>query len=98
MRIFFLLYNHAKIKSNVYTLKDIKNRGHWLSSAYKQELKKKLRTAIDFNSEITDFNEKLQAEYSEREKEFENKASQLIASTAKVRSQLISEQKSHSKS
>src|ERR1043166_4422266 len=30
--------------------------------------------------------------------EFENKASQLIASTAKVRSQLISEQKSHSKS
>ena len=30
--------------------------------------------------------------------EFENKASQLIASTAKVRSQLISERKSHSKS
>jgi len=67
--------------SNVYTLKDIKNRGHQLGSAYEQELEKKLRTAIDFNSEITDFNEKLQAEYSEREKEFENKASQLIAST-----------------
>ena len=32
--------------------------------------------------------------YNEREKEFENKASQLIASTAKVRSQLISERKS----
>ncbi|PKK58673.1 hypothetical protein RhiirC2_795946 [Rhizophagus irregularis] len=43
-------------------------------------------TAIDFNSEITDFNEKLQAEYSEQEKEFENKASQLIASSTKVRS------------
>ena len=57
--------------SNVYTLKDIKNRGHRLGSAYEQELEKKLRTAIDFNSEITDFNEKLQAEnseYSEREK------------------------------
>ena len=25
--IFFLLYNHAKIMSNVYTLKDIKDRG-----------------------------------------------------------------------
>jgi hypothetical protein len=84
--------------SNVHTLKDIKNRGHRLGSAYEQELERKLRTAIDFNSGITDFNEKLQAEYSEREKEFENKASQLIASTAKVRSQLISERKSHSKS
>ena len=94
--------------SNVYTLKDIKNRGHRLGSAYEQELEKKLRSAIDFNSEIIDFNEKLQAEnseYSEREKEFqrtyadfENKASQLIASTTKVRSQLISERKSHSES
>ena len=70
-RIFFLLYNHAKIMSNVHTLKDIKDRGHRLGSTYEQELEKKLRTAIDFNSEITDFNEKLQAEnseYSEREK------------------------------
>ena len=50
---------------NVYTLKDIKNRGHRLGSAYEQELEKKLRTAIDFNFEITDFNEKLQAENSE---------------------------------
>jgi hypothetical protein len=91
-----------------HTLKDIKNRGHRLGSAYEQELEKKLRTAIDFNSEITDFNEKLQAEnseYSEREKGFqqnyadmENKASQLIASSTKVRSQLISERKSHSES
>ena len=94
--------------SNVYTLKDIKNRGHRLGSAYEQELEKKLRTAINFNSEITDFNEKLQAEnseYSEREKEFQrtyadigNKISQLNASSAKVRSQLISERKSHSES
>ena len=60
--------------SNVYTLKDINNRGHRLGSTYEQELEKKLRTAIDFNSEIIDFNEKLQAEnsdYSEREKELE---------------------------
>jgi chromosome segregation ATPase len=94
--------------SNVYTLKDIKNRGHRLDSAYEQELEKKLRTAIYFNSEITDYNEKLQAEnleYSEREKEFQrtyadigNKISQLNASSTKVRSQLISERKSHSES
>ena len=66
--------------SNVHTLNDIKDReggsykkpGHRLGSTYEQELEKKIRTAIDFNSEITDFNEKLQAknsEYSEREKE-----------------------------
>ncbi|RIA87991.1 hypothetical protein C1645_826988 [Glomus cerebriforme] len=94
--------------SNVYTLKDINNRGHRLGSTYEQELEKKLRTAIDFNSEIIDFNEKLQAEnseYSEREKESQrtyadigNKISQLNASTTKVRSQLISERKSHSES
>ena len=62
---------------------------------------KKLRTAIDFNSEIIDFNEKLQAEnleYSEREEDIENKISRLNASSAKVRSQLISERKSHSES
>src|SRR4051794_19711825 len=91
--------------SNVYTLKDIKNRGHRLGSAYEQELEKKLKTAIDFNSEITDFNEKLQvenSEYSEREKEFqqtyadfENKASWLNMFSTKLRSHLISEQKSH---
>ncbi len=65
--------------SNVHTLKDIKDNGspkgtgHRLGNAYEQELEKKIRTAINFNSEIIDFNEKLQAEnseYSEREKEF----------------------------
>ena len=94
--------------SNVHTLKDIKNSGHRLGSTYEQELEKKLRSAIDFNSEIIDFNEKLQAEnseYSEREKESQrtyadigNKISQLNASSTKVRSQLISERKSHSES
>ena len=60
--------------SNVHTLKDIKNRGHRLGSVYEQELEKKLRSAIDFNSEIIDFNEKLQvenSEYSERKKGFQ---------------------------
>src|SRR5438034_816994 len=94
---FFLLYNHAKIMSNVHTLKDIKNKGHRLGSTYEQELEKKLKSAIDFNSEIIDFNEKLQAEnseYSGREKEFQrtyadigNKISQLNASSTKVKSQ-----------
>ncbi len=98
---FFLLYNHVKIMSNVHTLKDIKNKGYRLGSAYEQELEKKLRTAIDFNSEIIDFNEKLQAEnlkYSERKEDIGNKISQLNTSSAKVRSQLISEWKSHSES
>ena len=100
-RIFFLPYNHTKIIFNMHTLKDIKNREHQLSSVYEQEFKKKLRTTIDFNSKITDFNEKLQAEnseYSEWEKESQwtyadigNKISQLNASSIKVRSQLISE-------
>ena len=60
--------------SNVYTLKDIKNRGHRLGSTYEQELEKKLKTAIDYNFEIIDYNEKLQAEnleYSKQEKEFQ---------------------------
>ena len=54
---FFLLYNHAKIMSNVHTLKDIKDRGHRLGSTYEQELEKKLKAAIDYNSEIIDYNE-----------------------------------------
>ena len=85
----------------MHTLKDIKDRGYQLSSTYKQELEKKLKTAIDFNSGIIDYNEKLQAknlEYSEREEDIGNKISQLNASSAKVRSQLISERKSHSES
>ena len=89
VHFFFLLYNHAKIISNVHTLKDIKDREHRLSSTYEQELEKKLRTAINFNSEIIDFNEKLQAEnleYLEREKDIRNKISQLNVSSAKVRS------------
>src|SRR5436853_2228019 len=92
--------------SNVHTLNDIKDReggsykkpGHRLGSAYEQELKKKLRSVTEFNSEINDLSEKLVDKYNEREKEFENKVSQLITSTTKVRSQLISERKSHSES
>ena len=85
----------------MHTLKDIKDRGHRLDSTYEQELEKKLKTAIDYNSEIIDYNEKLQAEnleYSEREEDIGNKISQLNASSTKVRSQLISERKSHSES
>jgi predicted nucleic acid-binding Zn-ribbon protein len=102
--------------TNVYTLKDINNKGDGsfkgvgqrLGGAYEQELEKKLYTTLSSKAEINDLCEKLLAknsEYLEREKEFqrtyadfENKASQLNASTTKVRSQLISEQKSHSKS
>ncbi|CAB4384669.1 unnamed protein product [Rhizophagus irregularis] len=87
--------------SNVHTLKDIKDRGHRLGSAYEQELEKKLRSVAKFNSEINDLSEKLVDKYNDREKEFqqnyadmENKASQLIVSSSKVRSQLISEQTS----
>src|SRR2546429_9037127 len=77
---------------NVYTLKNIKDRRYQLGSTYEQELKKKLRTTIDFNSKIIDFNEKLQAEnleYSKREKDIENKISQLNAFTTKVNPNLF---------
>src|SRR5437763_6043649 len=105
IRVFFLLCNYAKIMSNVHTLKDIKNRGHRLGSVYEQELEKKLRSVTEFNFEINDLSEKLVDKYNEREKESQrtyadigNKISQLNASSAKVRSQLISERKSHSES
>ncbi len=31
----------------MHTLKDIKNREYWLSNAYEQEFKKKLKSAIN---------------------------------------------------
>ncbi|CAG8504236.1 18755_t:CDS:2 [Rhizophagus irregularis] len=74
---------------------------HRLGSAYEQELKKKLYTTLSSKAEINDLCEKLLAknsEYLEREEDIGNKISQLNASSAKVRSQLISERKSHSES
>ena len=97
--------------TNVYALKDINNKGDGsfrgvgqrLGGAYEQELKEKLYSALRSKAEINDLSEKLLAKYSERENEYqrtyadmENKTSQLIASSTKVRSQLISERKSHS--
>ncbi|RGB25285.1 hypothetical protein C1646_821118 [Rhizophagus diaphanus] len=69
-----------------------------VSVAYEQELKEKLYSALKSKAKINDLSEKLVDKYNEREKKFENKASQLIASSTKVRSQLIFERKSHSKS
>ncbi|CAB4375227.1 unnamed protein product [Rhizophagus irregularis] len=83
--------------SNVHTLKDIKDGGHRLGSTYEQELKKKLRSTIDYNSEIIDYNEKLQAENSEFQRSYAdivNKTSQLNASSTELRSKFISEQRS----
>ena len=99
--------------SNIHTLNDINNKGDGsfkgvgqrLGGAYEQELKEKLYSTLKSKAEINDLSEKLLAKYSEREREFqrtyadfENKASQLIASSTKIRSQLISERKSHSES
>ena len=59
--------------TNVYTLKDINNKGHRLGSAYEQELEKKLYTTLSSKAEINNLCEKLLAknsEYSEREEEF----------------------------
>ena len=67
--------------TNVYTLKDINNKGHRLCSAYEQELEKKLYTTLSSKAKTNDLCEKLVDKYNEREKEFENKASQLITST-----------------
>ncbi|CAB5351841.1 unnamed protein product [Rhizophagus irregularis] len=92
--------------TNVYTLKNINNKDNdsfkgvrqRLGGTYEQELKEKLYSAIKSKAEINDLSEKLVDKYNEREKEFENKANQLNASSTKVRSQLISERKSHSES
>ena len=59
--------------TNVYTLKDINNKGHRLGSGYEQELEKKLYTTLSSKAEINDLCEKLLAknsEYSEREEKF----------------------------
>ncbi|CAB4427766.1 unnamed protein product [Rhizophagus irregularis] len=92
--------------TNIYTLKNINNKDNdsfkgvrqRLGGTNEQELKEKLYSAIKSKAEINDLSEKLVDKYNEREKEFENKASQLNASSTKVRSQLISERKSHSES
>ncbi|GET02587.1 hypothetical protein GLOIN_2v1765587 [Rhizophagus clarus] len=75
--------------TNVYTLNDIKDRE---GGSYRKP-SNRLGSAYD---------EKLVDKYNDREKEFQrtyadigNKISQLNASSAKVRSQLISERKSH---
>ncbi|CAB4495839.1 unnamed protein product [Rhizophagus irregularis] len=78
--------------TNVYTLKDINNKsdcsfrgvGQRLGGANEQEIKEKLYSALKSKAEINDLSEKLVDKYNEREKEFENKASQLIASTTKL--------------
>ncbi|GBC12501.2 hypothetical protein GLOIN_2v1763802 [Rhizophagus irregularis DAOM 181602=DAOM 197198] len=100
------LSRKKKAMTNVYTLKNINNKdndsfkgvGQRLGGTYEQEFKEKLYSTIKSKAEINDLSEKLVDKYNEREKEFENKASQLIASTTKVRSQLISERKSHTES
>ncbi|PKB98876.1 hypothetical protein RhiirA5_383603 [Rhizophagus irregularis] len=81
-----------KAMTNVYTLKNINNKdndsfkgvGQRLGGTYEQELKEKLYSAIKSKAEINDLSEKLVDKYNEREKEFENKASQLNASSTKL--------------
>jgi len=59
--------------TNVYTLKNINNKdndsfkgvGQRLGSAYEQELKEKLYSALKSKAEINDLNEKLLSKYSE---------------------------------
>ncbi|RGB22617.1 hypothetical protein C1646_677715 [Rhizophagus diaphanus] len=101
-----------KAMNNVYTLGDINKKsytlsttGHQLGTTYEQELEEKLYSALSSKAEFRDLNGKLVDKYLKREKEYQrtnadigNKISQLNASTTKVRSQLISEQKSHSES
>jgi len=64
--------------TNVYTLKDINNKGNGffrrvsqrLGSAYEQELKEKLYSALRSKAKINDLSEKLLAKCSEQEEEF----------------------------
>jgi predicted nucleic acid-binding Zn-ribbon protein len=79
--------------------------GRRLGTAYEQELEEKLYSTLSSKAELRDLNGKLVDRYTEREKELQriladvsNKTSQLNASSTEVRSQLISERKSHSES
>jgi chromosome segregation ATPase len=79
--------------------------GRRLGTAYEQELEEKLYSTLSSKAELRDLNGKLVDRYTEREKEIQriladvsNKTSQLNASSTEVRSQLISERKSHSES
>ncbi|RGB22387.1 hypothetical protein C1646_776165 [Rhizophagus diaphanus] len=78
--------------TNIHTLNDInkgdssfKGVGQRLGSAYEQELKEKLYSAFKSKAEINNLSGKLVDKYNEREMEFENKASQLIASSTKIK-------------
>ena len=98
--------------NNVHTLRDVNKKsdtpittGHQLGTAYEQELEEKLYSALSSKAELRDLNGKLVDKYNEQKKGFQrtnadigNKISQLNAFTTKVRSQLISERKSHSES
>ncbi|CAG8631228.1 23053_t:CDS:1 [Dentiscutata erythropus] len=97
--------------SNVYMLKDIKDRGgskgagHQLGSAYEEDVEKKLYSAFRSKAEINDLSEGLLtkiSEYSEREEEFQristdvkNKISRLNAVNTRLRTRLTSKQISH---
>ncbi|CAB4381185.1 unnamed protein product [Rhizophagus irregularis] len=78
--------------TNAYTLKNINNKDNDSFKGVGQRL------GGTYTAKINDLSEKQVDKYNEREKEFKNKASQLNASSTKVRSQLISERKSHSES
>ncbi|CAB4417054.1 unnamed protein product [Rhizophagus irregularis] len=83
--------------SNVRTLKDIKDRGYRLGSTYEQELEKKLRSTIDYNSEIIDYNESCRLKIrssSDPMLILVNKTSQLNVSSTELRSKFISERRS----
>ena len=91
--------------NNVHTLRDVNKKsdtptatGHQLGTAYEQELEEKLYSALSSKADLRDLNGKLVDKYNGQEKEFqrtnadiENKISQLNVSSAKVRTQLISE-------
>ena len=63
--------------TNIYTLKDINNKGDGsfrgvdqrLGGSYEQEFKEKLYSALRSKAEINDLSKKLLAKYLEREKE-----------------------------
>ena len=66
-RIFFnILATKPKKKAmtNVYTLRNINNNGRRLGSAYEQELKEELYSALKSKAEINDLSEKLVDKYS----------------------------------
>lgn len=87
--------------SNVYTLRDIENKGHRLGSIRESELENALRNSIKTSSDLSNEYKALQDVYSaeklarlRREKDFGNRINQLNDANTEIEAKYSAEVKS----